>query len=1528
MKIRKRHIILLVALLVLVGGIASGIGVWVHYNSGDKLLSRVRVAVRAQKLDKALGLAQRYIGQRPTDWRGHFWLGEIYLGRAQYEQARHAYEKAESLNPGDIRPAQGVANSFSHPAAQTLTKLTLTTPIETFAEAVQQLRLANRHLRSIDAADPKQAAEIDQSVGENLERIGYAQAMLGRHLDNDAKLAEAGRAQGVKEEKLRASQAAFASAEAAYQEATEVLLGAVRKDPTRDEAAKMLAEICIRQGYRETLAKARDVIMAAGTRMPEAQTMILMQDLGEQVPELSGAERTKRLAAAGKYLDGLLLEKPNSLPIKVARAQVAMMQGELDLSIRLCDEVLTRDPRQRRARLFKAYSLLEKGRAKDAEGILFQLRTEFPWWPEAHYVFGLAADAIGNTELATEAMRKVTELKPDHAGARRYLASALVRGGYHQRAYAEAMAYYESHPNDPAAVHIFVEAAVRNKRTDDAKKALAKAETEAENRPRMLLAICEGYLLLREPTRAADLARRAAAITPANFDDKLVVAWAKLLAQQPAEAEALLNEAIKEQPDSAAAHYQMARLYDRTQRSMQALEAYRTAVRLRPQATAYHLALAEALFRHGLLDEALQVCQDILETDPANPRAAVLAEQARIILGKPAGDSQVQIPSEGTAGLRLALTYLRSGEAKKCIEVCEDELQRDPESPNARLLLSRAYMATGQDARAADQLAQAIKAAPDNLAVYLGAGAVLSPKIGAAGLVRYFRGIPEAKPDRVNLTLGWVYTQAQDWASADAAYAEVIEAPYVDDTTRNRARMLRAGTLAALHRYDEALAELGKLEAIELWHKRAMFVRARLLGGMGRTDDMDALLVELSKTAGREKDTSLLPQIATLYVQAGRRRDGTVNPDMARRALEVADQLIGISPNDAAPCVLKAQLLTVVNRSNEAIEWYRKAIDRQPNNLRSYVALAALLDGLQKHPEALAELDKLAEIGDTGLTLSLFTQAKLLSSWGLQREAVKRLERLRTQGQQRDPRLRFELASGFVALGETERARLLLQEIPSYSGQYVAAQETLAQLADGADAKLAVLNRLQQTSPGVADVVFLKMGVLAEAERYDEAVEAYQDFRRLHLKDNPVPEALADRALQVLLAAGNPQAAADIAEMMARQVSGMAGGASVWPYRAVLLNLDTKTYAAAAMLPEVEKANGLAASMGVLVAAQQNDAAAARRWAGRLLSLQGEAKAPDDLRLLAAVVAGMLDVAKAELKSYTGAGSVARSAAEELVALADGDPTAAAAEAAQLLRATMGVQVRTTRLARELAWAVLKKRPTSQWAAALIIRVGPDAETLRKVLAELQPPHCFLAQLIQARLFTYEGKHLQAATIYGEAAKAESTNIGLILDRAMALERAQNHEEALDLYKLIWQATRNPVAANNAAFLVARLYPKDKTQLEEVGQWMSVAIDRAPQVAAFWDTKGWLFYLEGKKWQASGYVRRAIKGMPRSPEVHYHLGVIEESLGNNALARWHLEEAVLIGKVADKTGKSLDPSDARAVGEAQKALAQLATPQT
>lgn len=1030
----------------------------------------------------------------------------------------------------------------------------------------------------------------------------------------------------------------------------------------------------------------------------------------------------------------------------------------------------------------------------------------------------------------------------------------------------------------------------------------------------MMLAVAEGYAALgRNADARKVLSPLADDSKPKSTADLLAVARGLLLLGRGAEAETMLNKAVAADPESARARYDMGRLYTETGRAMQALEHYRAAVEGAPSQQVYRLALAQALLRCGLLDEAVAECKAIQQQDRSNTQAMLLLSQIQIIRGEPVDAAQVLEKADARAGLPMAMLYLRNGQPDLAVKI----LEKAPASAEVQSILGQAYLALGQKEKCLEQWKPLLKSRPDDLTNYIRIASVLSADSKPEAVETALQELPGARPPMVDLAMGWLYKRQGRFDVAAEAYKRLLDRPGTPEDLQGRARMLRAEALAHGGQVDQALAELDRLIQAKEWYRYATYAKAQLLASAGRPAEAGAVLKPLEDTARQQKppDIDLLGRIAEIYVRIK-------DPD--NKALAICDALQDALPEDARSYLLRGSVFAASNRLADSIPCYRKAIELQPANLDTYQMLANVYDAQLDPAGALATLKKLADVGEAPRAISLFEQGALFIRWGLSHKAVACFEELAKMGYAGDPRVKLGLGQAFSRLGEKDRARSQLKGIPRYAAQYVPAQQMLAALADKPEEKLEILRALQETESARGGVLAQQMRILVEDDRPAEAVSLLEPYLTKEPDVGALSWSAAETVLVAMIRAGENQKAADWAVRVAKTAP-----SGRWAQLSTLMALRTQPGAVKAVLPEVSKAGMTDAVLGFIVALRSG--AGADVWRARIQELADAAvqrgmkqPVPPTYDLLMAVASGRAAEAERLAKAFTRWAGISPDAAAELVGAAKGNP-AVAAEAASLLAATVAVDMGIPSLGRTWALDLLKARPASQWAASIVLRGEQEPALERQALEVLTPKDCPLARLAQARQLGRDGKYKEAAEVYRKVA-ADEKDPDLILEQAIATEQAGMMAEALALYRQVWDRLKSPVAANNAAYLVSLLSPDDKDALAEAAKWTAAAVEAAPNVASFLDTQGWIAHLQGRKDEACRILRRAVKGLPESPDVHYHLGLAEVAAGNKDLARWHLQEVATIGDNWKAASKEIPPATAKIIASARQALARLEPP--
>jgi len=1537
-----RRIVLVLILVVVVGLMAAGGWWYFHRNSGVKLLGRSQLAFRAQKYDRAVELARRYVAENPDDWRGYYHQarGQAALGR--YEEARRLLDDAAELAPGQVDILLLRANTFALPARDTLASTDPDLPTDALRTAIGKLGKARDVLQPPSLPGGEAKPEVAQALGLVLADLGTARQRLGRHLHQDADIAAQAGAEDRAQAKRREAEKARARAEADRNQAAELLHAVLRNAAQSEDdevdvsarAANTLVRIALareddlerkgekvseaeRRQVRENLEALRKLILEDMKAHPPplATTLLVRRDVQGLWAETMSADEQRMVREHCKRLDAIIEthpDRPETLEARLERAHLAYLLGEYETTRTICDKVLADLPRQRMACLYRALVKMQEGKLQEAEQDLLDLKTRAPHWPRAHFAYAQAALRTGKTERAREALRYVTQRAPEFPGAHLMLGESLLGDGFADEALSEAQAVLREHPGHPAALRLLVDSAVAAEEPGLAIETLNTAEQQYADDPTVQAAVAYGYERLGETDKAKQASEKVASAQPRTLRERLMVARGLMRLGKIAKAETLLVKAVQANPQSPAARRMLGGLYFRTGRILQAVEQFQAAVRHAPQSIPHHLTLARALLRAGMMDEAQEEVRAVLARDPSNEQVTLLARQIQMALGEsPDLDGLLETGLSGRTGLPLAMAYLNRGEAQKCIDICQRLLDKAPDNTGTRWLLGRAQLARGDRDACTEQWTEVLKADPDELRFYQQLALVLAADKELAEIETTLSAIPGARRNLVHLASAWVLQRQGQHEAAAESYARVADRADADKAIRTMARIAKGRCLALAGHHDLAILEFDRVPEDSPIRTRAMLAKAGILAATDRADKSEAVLRPLRTAAVDENDWRMLERIGTVYLRT----------DQPKKALALADDAAEAAPANPQPVLLRAAALTRLGRLEDAIECYRETVALQPGNLVLHIRLIEALDNASRRREALQAANGLLERGRTGRTLALLQRGALFSRWGLQNQAVQALRQLAGSDVIETPRVRLTLGRALAALGQREAAREHLAAVPAYAPQYLEAQQRLAALADTDEETLAVLRRAEKEHPSPA-LAAQRIRILLGADRPAEAVKAFRLSLDAHAEDAPPPPALAAAGLGALLAGGDEAGAADLAGRLARRT-----GNPRWRHTAVLLAVRTGPDASSDLLPPVDRAGLYDALLGLCRAVRTDGKISA--WAERVSSIQSQATEADPPRsfplrygILAALAAGDPGRAEKQLAEAGDQGLLVPPVMKELVSAVKAKP-AVRTEAADLLACSIALDLGLNATSRRWAMEILKARPASQWAATLAARDVTDLDHLRAVARLLKPKDCVAGQMLRMSILRLEEKHEEAAEAARTLAEAHEQYPELLMNQALAVERAGRPADALPLYRRVWEKTGNPVAANNAAYLTVQMAPKDAKRLAQAAEWAQAAVQQAPGQAAFRDTQGWIAYLLGNHDEARRELCRAVRRLPDAPEVHYHLGMAEHKTGDTELARWHLEAAVDLVQAANAREEELTDPEAEAGRLAQAALAEL-----
>lgn len=336
--------------------------------------------------------------------------------------------------------------------------------------------------------------------------------------------------------------------------------------------------------------------------------------------------------------------------------------------------------------------------------------------------------------------------------------------------------------------------------------------------------------------RAARQFERALALQPRDVPTHLALAGVYRDMGREDDAEALLRDVLRIDPESATAHQLLGQLAGPDQ-PQEAIDHYEAVLRLQPEASVvrYPLALAYqklgdlersrehlalrgqtgARMRNPLLEDlermragpgALIFLGNRLQTDGRYAEAAALFEQA---IGE---DSTTNV----TAYLNLAGAVAQLGDFQKAMEALEEVLRLDPENSSALYNLGVLFDGKGQEAEALERFRAAVEADPRNDAARLALANLLWRRQGCQEAVTHFTAFLAVNPGNIEARMSQAVCHARlgEYARTRELLEEGLDAAPQERILQDAMiRVLAASPDASVRDGERALRMAGRLTA-------------------------------------------------------------------------------------------------------------------------------------------------------------------------------------------------------------------------------------------------------------------------------------------------------------------------------------------------------------------------------------------------------------------------------------------------------------------------------------------------------------------------------------------------------------------------------------------------------------------------------------------------------------------------------------------------------------------------------------------
>ncbi|WP_123630891.1 XrtA/PEP-CTERM system TPR-repeat protein PrsT [Salinisphaera orenii] len=372
------------------------------------------------------------------------------------------------------------------------------------------------------------------------------------------------------------------------------------------------------------------------------------------------------------------------------------------------------------------------------------------------------ASAAGNDDRARSLLERAVEAQPDYAPAR----AALARLDYSENQCERAIDGFKKalDQSGPSALHagqqfqlrtFLADCQLRTDQPEAAAEVVAGLVKAAPDNPYVnyLQAIID--LRFERIDDAASHLQRVLNADPNNVRSLMLMASVKIAQGDSQTAQTYLDRVIARTPDNTDALRMRANIYLRQGEEQKALDSVRSAYEENEDAPGVRSLLAEIMAGLDAETGSADISEGGSDTALQIDLAAALARQGN----DAAARAVMQRVTPGTADerARLALvrigTDLAAGRTAAAVSEAESLVEQSPENTRAYRALARAYVADGQDARAAEALVRAEELAPDDAGVARDQVRLAVQQERYDDAAQRLQALRAASPDDVQLTL-------------------------------------------------------------------------------------------------------------------------------------------------------------------------------------------------------------------------------------------------------------------------------------------------------------------------------------------------------------------------------------------------------------------------------------------------------------------------------------------------------------------------------------------------------------------------------------------------------------------------------------------------------------------------------------------------------------------------------------------------------------------------------------------------------
>jgi tetratricopeptide (TPR) repeat protein len=677
--------------------------------------------------------------------------GDQFFALKQYVDAAASYREAAALDPSNSEVRKKLARAYLQAGDAIRAADLMPDDIEVQRSAIAMMLGGQRYTDALDrTTELLKRAPADPAL---YLLLGNAKSQLPHSWSTIWTIDQGLRAGKQFAYVLNRNRAARPADD---REAEEAFRKAIQLDPNHIEARLALANFFWTAGRFEEGEEALQWVIGKG---PDALGAELNAHLnralglyylsqgrkaqGEKYLKIAAAsgERDSSLALADFYIaedrvddakSALGLIPPASDPDRrgmLRAAQIELRLNRIDAAMELAQTILTGNPNNAGALRIKGRALFAKGDLSGATTAARAALAADQNSADGRCLLALSLAAVGNSEEAFREASVAWRVDPGNKEAAKILANLALKLGRDQVALEFARQSVQLNPNDRAASLDFVRALVRTRDFSGADQILTPLVTDQASADVLVLraAIHAGRGSVEEARKTY---LRSLQLSPNSLDALGGLVALELQDGQLARAHQIVTDVVAKHPRDPDILTLAARVARAERDDGRAASLLRTALEIDPARADAAVALAEALSRQNLRDDAKRVIDRALALRPGSldlrvSQARLLEETGRADEARTRYEAILEETPEAYAvGASLAKLYANKGDnlngALSLAIAAKDHL---PDDAAVSDTLGWVYVRKDQRRLAIPHLEDAVRAEPSNALFHYHLGA-------------------------------------------------------------------------------------------------------------------------------------------------------------------------------------------------------------------------------------------------------------------------------------------------------------------------------------------------------------------------------------------------------------------------------------------------------------------------------------------------------------------------------------------------------------------------------------------------------------------------------------------------------------------------------------------------------------------------------------------------------------------------------------------------------------------------------------